>query len=76
VQGDEHGLRIVVCDTGKGMSHDEQTKIFDYGYSSKAEEGRGIGLALVKEIVEANQGCIHVESQVGSGTKVEITVHR
>lgn len=76
VQGDEEHLCIRVRDTGMGMSQAEQSRMFVRGYSSKASEGRGIGLALVKEVVEAHQGSIKVESSEGQGTKVEVALNR
>lgn len=74
IQGTSEFLYILVEDKGKGIELDEQSNIFKEGYSSKATEGRGIGLALVKEIVEANQGAIHLTSRPGKGTKIEVKV--
>jgi two-component system, CitB family, sensor histidine kinase DctS len=76
IQGDIDHLYIRVQDTGIGMSETEKGKIFEYGFSSKAREGRGIGLALVKQLVEANNGKICVQSASGTGTTIEIRIER
>lgn len=74
IQGTEEFLYIRIKDTGKGMTEKEEKKIFKRGFSTKAKEGRGIGLVLVKEIVEANQGSIHIHSDSEIGTEVEIKI--
>lgn len=74
VQGNEDFLYIHVEDSGKGMSEEEVNNMFIKGFSSKADDGRGFGLFLVKEIVEANDGTIEVMSKQGMGTTVEIEI--
>lgn len=74
IQGTEEFLFISVEDSGKGITKEKLEKIFERGYSSKAKEGRGIGLVLVKEIVEANQGTIQISSSENAGTKVVVDV--
>lgn len=76
VSGDREQLVVEVSDTGKGMSEAEQQSMFEYGYSTKAATGRGIGLALVKQIVDAHQGSITVDTQVGEGTAVKVEIKR
>ncbi|KOS67584.1 histidine kinase [Lysinibacillus contaminans] len=71
--GDKHHLFIEVQDSGKGVQGIPQ-RIFDYGFSTKQKEGRGIGLALIKQIVESNNGTIQVESTVQIGTTITIKV--
>lgn len=63
IQGDSTFLFIEVRDSGCGMQG-EIDKIFDYGYSTKQTEGRGIGLALVKQIIESNKGSISVQTKL------------
>lgn len=73
IQGDTTFLYIEVQDNGSGLP--EQTeKIFEYGFSTKEKEGRGIGLALVKQIVESNKGEISVYPMSDSGTTITVTV--
>jgi len=67
-------VEACISDTGVGMPKDEQEKIFDRLYqvdasTSRKFGGTGIGLAVVKEIVEAHGGRITAESEVGKGSK-------
>ena len=64
---------IIVRDTGIGISKEQQPKIFER-YQRVLDEhsekitGAGIGLALVKELVEAHSGTIQLDSEVGKGS--------
>jgi len=71
--GDKHYLFIEVQDSGKGIEGLPQ-RIFDYGFSTKQKEGHGIGLALIKQIVESNNGTIQVDSTVQIGTTITIKI--
>ena len=67
---------LQVSDTGMGIPADEQLRIWDRlfrGDRSRAERGLGLGLSLVKAIVEAHGGTVSVDSQVGRGST--FTVH-
>ncbi|HEY6339884.1 MAG TPA: ATP-binding protein [Bryobacteraceae bacterium] len=66
-----HHLRLVVSDTGTGMSEEVQARIFDPFYSTKGA-GRGLGLASVQGIVRSHGGKINVESAPGRGSSFEI----
>jgi signal transduction histidine kinase/DNA-binding NarL/FixJ family response regulator len=64
---------ISVRDQGIGIAEEEQTRIFDRFYqidgsATRRYGGTGLGLALVREIVEAHAGWVRVESQVGQGS--------
>lgn len=74
IQGDDQHFYLKVSDTGIGMTEEEKKYIFEPGRSSKAEEGRGIGLALVKEIVDLKAGVIRVTSEKGAGTTIEVEI--
>lgn len=68
-----HFLQISIQDFGVGMSSDELERIFDPYYQASHTEtlkirGTGIGLSLVKQLVEAHKGSIEVESAIGKGT--------
>ncbi|MEJ8853485.1 ATP-binding protein [Variovorax robiniae] len=68
-----------VSDTGIGISADELPRIFDRfhrveGAQGRTHEGTGIGLALVKELVELHKGTVSVESEPGRGTRFVVRV--
>jgi len=67
----------IVCikDTGKGISEENIGKIFDPFFSSK-DKGSGLGLSIVKAIIESHKGSINIESKKDSGTKVIIELPR
>jgi two-component system sensor histidine kinase DctS len=66
-------LTILVEDNGCGIKESEQPFLFDYGYSSKGGLGRGLGLFLIKQIVEKGKGEIYIDSVYGSGTSFQIS---
>jgi signal transduction histidine kinase len=66
-----HSALLRVRDTGPGIPADELPRIFDRlfrGDTSRAERGLGLGLSLVKAIVEAHGGSVEVESDSGRGS--------
>lgn len=75
IQGDKHYLYIEVQDNGIGIEEPVE-RIFNHGYTTKNKEGHGIGLALVKQIIESNHGTIQVFSEVGVGTTMVVQVGR
>lgn len=72
---DDHDgiLAILVSDNGIGMSEEVIEKIFESGFSTKDKENRGIGLPLIKEIVDKGNGTIDVTSEPDKGTTFIIT---
>ena len=77
----EHGsdVRIVVEDTGRGIPAEEMPRIWERLYRgdmSRSERGLGLGLSLVKAIVEAHNGSIDVTSRDGQGTRMTIQLPR
>jgi signal transduction histidine kinase len=75
----ESGVLISVTDTGMGIPSDEQPHIWSRLYrgdKSRASRGLGLGLSLVKAIVEAHGGQASVTSTVGEGSRFEIHLPR
>jgi signal transduction histidine kinase len=73
------GLLITVSDTGEGIAPDDLPYVFDRFYRadksrSRASGGSGIGLAIVKQLVEAHGGKVWAESQLGQGTTFKFTL--
>ncbi len=72
-------LKVVVADTGVGISPEDLPKIFDRFYQGGRTQtglimGTGLGLAIVKEIIEAHQGSIHAEDRSESGASFVLTL--
>ncbi len=71
--GREDGMAMLsVRDTGPGLSHEDQAHVFDRLYRADASRGRdsgglGLGLSIVKAIVEAHRGLVSVRSDLGKG---------
>jgi signal transduction histidine kinase len=68
---------VVVTDSGMGMSAEDQQRLFTRFFRTKAAgkiQGTGLGLSITKAIVDAHNGSISVESQIGSGTSFTFTV--
>jgi signal transduction histidine kinase/DNA-binding response OmpR family regulator len=73
VDGDEGTMCISVADRGIGIPLEEQERIFERFYQvdgglTRRYAGTGLGLALVREIMEAHGGAVSVESEVGTGS--------
>ncbi len=67
VIGNEHEVRLVVTDNGCGMHKEESSHLFEPFYTTKGN-GTGLGMVVVKQIVEAHHGVILVDSIYGQGT--------
>lgn len=63
---------LEIEDNGVGISADKVKKIWEIGYSTKNHPGAG--LAFVRQVAEGHGGSVNVESEVGRGTKVWITL--
>lgn len=73
---DDH-VTIVFRDTGIGMKKEELPQVFERFYradTSRSKEGTGLGLTIVKQVVELHGGSIRVTSELGEGTQIFITL--
>jgi PAS domain S-box-containing protein len=69
----EEAIEIVYRDEGCGMDQETASRVFDPFFTTKeVGSGTGLGLAVVKGIVEAMGGSIHIESEIGRGTVVTV----
>lgn len=69
-------VQCVVRDSGAGITPEQLSHVFEKGSSSSSErtDGFGLGLSIVKELVEAHGGSVQVESADGAGTTVRFTL--
>ncbi|MCL2456249.1 MAG: ATP-binding protein, partial [Defluviitaleaceae bacterium] len=73
-------LKFTVEDTGQGIKPEDREKLFGNEYlrlnveSNRNTEGTGIGLNIVKNLVELMDGTVEVESEFGSGSKFRVSV--
>lgn len=70
-------VRVVVRDTGKGLSEDVKERVFERfwrGSAAGARPGTGLGLAIARGIVESHGGEIGVESELGNGSTFHFTL--
>ena len=66
---------IEFSDTGKGISPENISRIFDSGFTTKGSgEGTGLGLSIVKKIIDEHDGTIEVDSEVLKGTTFRLRI--
>ncbi len=68
-------VRIGIQDTGTGIQEQNLSRIFDPFFSTK-DKGSGLGLSIVRNIIEAHQGTIRIESRPEAGTNVIVELPR
>ena len=67
-------VRIKVQDNGPGIPQDQLDEIFEPFYSTKPTSGTGLGLGIVKRLMQVYGGQIEVESRLNEGTTFTITL--
>lgn len=75
----ETTIEVKVKDEGRGINSEQQQKVFEYLYQiegDKASEGTGIGLFLVKGLMEEMGGSITLHSKPGEGTEFILTLKK
>lgn len=78
---DDNSITICITDNGPGIPPDDLPRLFDKGYTTESARGRrpkeggmGLGLYIVKTVVEKHQGRVSVESQLGQGTNFTLVL--
>ncbi|MCM1124398.1 MAG: HAMP domain-containing histidine kinase [Eubacterium sp.] len=78
-QNEPHGITVSVQDEGIGIPLEKQGYIFDAFYQceeSHKKDGNGLGLSIVKRILELLNGSIECQSNAGSGTKMTVHIRK
>ncbi|MCA1591771.1 MAG: hypothetical protein LC754_03775 [Acidobacteria bacterium] len=68
----EAKLRLIIADTGVGMTEEQTRKMFEPFYTTKSQ-GLGLGLPYARKVIEQHHGAIRIESRPQEGTRIEIT---
>jgi signal transduction histidine kinase len=73
---DDAEVRVAVRDTGPGIPEDEQPRLFQRHWQSRATaaRGSGLGLYIAKGLVEAHGGRLWVDSTLGAGSTFTFTL--
>ncbi|MCL6622691.1 MAG: HAMP domain-containing protein [Syntrophobacterales bacterium] len=73
LDGETPGVELLVSDTGRGISPEDQTDLFEK-FRRQRGNGSGLGLYICRTLVEANQGRIWVESAPGRGSTFHVAL--
>ena len=68
------GCEVTVTDTGAGMSEEVRVRLFEPFFSHGKTHGTGLGMAIVKKIIEEHRGAISIDSEPGRGTRVQLVL--
>jgi len=71
-------IKVEISDNGIGIADEDKERIFERFYKgdkSRSKEGNGLGLVIVKKIVELSNGKIDFESHLGKGTSFTVELH-
>ncbi|MDD5217688.1 MAG: ATP-binding protein [Candidatus Omnitrophica bacterium] len=78
LEGRDSGTAVTleISDTGCGIPGEDQSRIFEPLFSTKSGHGTGLGLYIVKQLVERNNGRISFKSEAGRGTTFKLEFKR
>jgi signal transduction histidine kinase len=71
--GKPDAVEVVIADEGSGIDPAMMASLFQFGASTKGERGNGMGLWVVKQLVDRHGGAIDLQSTVGQGTRFTLT---
>jgi signal transduction histidine kinase len=77
--GDDDQVTIRISDTGPGIAEEDQARVFDRFHriaGIRGEAALGLGLPLARQFVEAHGGTVELQSALGQGTTIIITLPR
>ncbi len=66
--------RVIVCDTGTGMTAEQRDRAFTSMLGTTKATGVGLGLVIVRRIVETHRGTIRLSSRPGAGTRITLVL--
>ncbi|WP_347489101.1 ATP-binding protein [Desulfoscipio sp. XC116] len=69
--GPEKSVQVIITDTGTGMDEQTMANIFDPFFTTK-ESGTGLGMFIIKKIIDNHNGRIEIQSTPGEGTTVTV----
>ncbi|UCE35668.1 MAG: two-component sensor histidine kinase, partial [Deltaproteobacteria bacterium] len=75
IEAGKEDYTVAIEDTGVGIRQENLRKIFSPFFTTK-EKGSGLGLSIVKNIIEGHRGKVWIESEAGVGTKVYVVLPR
>ena len=70
----EKNIIISITDNGRGISDEVLENVFDFGFSTKGNGSKGLGLYTCKEILKRNNNSINIETEVNKGTTINIMI--
>jgi signal transduction histidine kinase len=76
LEADQENIRFIIEDNGIGMDRETKEKAFSLFFSSKGNEGTGLGLFIANKITNAHGGNIEIESQPKVGSKFTVSLPR
>ncbi len=74
LDGESNELKITVRDDGPGIPDEVKERLFEPFFTTKGSRGTGLGLALVRKVVEEHKGRVELESEPGQGAAFHISI--